>query len=65
VVTPTNTRWKCRRNLLAFTFGERDSRSDRTFLVAANSQNHFCAVSAGSVAGSISDPEPFPDATAA
>ena len=45
--------------------GERDSRCDRIFLVATNSHNRVYPVPLGSVAGSLSDPNSFPDAIAA
>jgi hypothetical protein len=63
--TCDHCRWKCCRNLVSLILSERDSRCDRNFLVATNSHNRFCPVPVRSIAGSLSDTNPFRDAIAA
>jgi hypothetical protein len=47
--------------LLVSTPGEGDARRNGNFLLATNTHDRFCAVPAGSGAGSISDPNSLPD----
>jgi hypothetical protein len=51
--------------LLVSTLGDRDSRCDRNFVLAANTHNRFNSLPVSCAAGSISEANSLPDAAPA